>query len=640
MGGFVAIAILTGVAGYFSVTLSDHIWSLRRVELPMEQHLGQIEESLWHMIHGVDVYVSNVNLHDNDLYKRQFQEVKRRRDEYAALIDTEREEAVLFEFDHAWSSIQATAERVVALAQQVKEVEDRFFVYVDQADDVIDFQIQDRLSNSDPDILIKERAVREVEVSIWEAIHAAQQYTGLAPNISRADHAQKNFAELMEKQFDDVEEFWPRYTALAHSEEEKKAIAAFEALWGKAVVAGRDVIKLHDQTIRQMRILDTSTHSFDDDLIDGKMRRFVHERIAVRDKEARQAKIIVILLGVGAILGAVLVGLAITRYISKRVARLMNATVALSRGNLKHRIRTSQKDEFGMVSEAFDHMAEQLDASTEILEEQIAHRAAAEESLTHVNAELTTAMAKLSGANDELREFVYIASHDLREPLRKISSFGSILRDSLERHLSEDDRENLMFMIDGADRMTKMIEGLLTYSRLNTSEKVRDVIDLNHMIRELENLELGAVIEETNATIEIPQPLPNVTGHPAQISQLLQNLIANGIKYHREGVQPEITITADEETNGRVRISVHDNGIGIPEEHYGNIFKMFRRLHSRRKYQGTGIGLAVCKRIVDKHDGRIDVDSRPDQGTTFSFTLPRAEVAEAEIAVEAVASSA
>ena len=247
MSGFVAIAVMIGVTSYFGVSLSDQIWSLRRVELPMEQHLGQLEESLWEMIHAVDRFVADADPHHFEQYNEEVDDVESLSAQYLALTDTEEERAAVAEFDQLWSSVKGSAEKVVALVKRCKHTEDSLFEYVDKADDVIDFQIQAHLSPSDPNILAKEQSVREVEVSLWEAIYAVQQYAGLAPDISRADHAQQTFAELMEKQFDDVEEYWGKYTVLARSEDERKAIAAFESLWPQAVAAGREVVKLHDQ---------------------------------------------------------------------------------------------------------------------------------------------------------------------------------------------------------------------------------------------------------------------------------------------------------------------------------------------------------------------------------------------------------
>ena len=637
MAGFLTIAVLTGVTSYFSARLSSQIWSLRRVELPMEQHLGQVEESLWQAVHAVDVFVASADPCCVEEYHHKAREVERAYGQYLALTDTSAERVIAAEFNRHWSTAKDAAENTMAAVGQCKRAEDRFFEYVDKADDVIDFQIQAHFSPSDPNVLAKEQSLREVEVSVWEAIHAAQQYTGLTPHISRGDHSQNTFAELMEKQFVDVEEFWPQYVALANTAKEREAIEAFESLWAKAVLAGRDVVKLHDEARRQFVVLNEGAKALDD-VVDSKMVVLVENRVSAKDDSARRAKVIAVLVGVAAVLGAIVIGLVTTRSIAVPVARLKDATVELARGNLGYRIGSSKKNEFGLVSRAFDRMARQMHASTEALEGQIAQRTAAEESLQTTNAELTTAMAKLSRANDELREFVYIASHDLREPMRKISSFGSLLKESLWPGLSEDDRENLMFMVDGAGRMTEMIEGLLTYSRVNSSEKVREVIDLNDTIEELERLELGAIIEETGAAIDVPAPLPKVVGNPQQIRQLLQNLIANGIKYHREGVRPGITITAGGGDGDEVKVSVGDNGIGISEEHYENIFKMFRRLHNRRKYSGTGIGLAVCKRIMAKHGGQIGVVSREGEGTTFWFTLRRAAEAKAkEQGKEAVA---
>ena len=249
----------------------------------------------------------------------------------------------------------------------------------------------------------------------------------------------------------------------------------------------------------------------------------------------------------------------------------------------------------------------------------------AEEALRTLNDDLISTADKLKEVNGELRDFVYMASHDLCEPLRKISSFGDLLKGSLQSKLEEDDRENLEFMIDGAERMTQMIEGLLTYSRLNTRQAQPETVDLNEVVEQLRQLELAVMLEETDGEIEIPQLLPKVTAEPAQVRQLMQNLIANGIKYCRQGIPPRIVITAEQLDSDNVRVEVRDNGIGIKDEYQRGIFKMFKRLHSRREYDGAGIGLAVCKKIVEKHNGSIGVESKQGEGSVFWFTLAPAQ---------------
>jgi light-regulated signal transduction histidine kinase (bacteriophytochrome) len=220
-----------------------------------------------------------------------------------------------------------------------------------------------------------------------------------------------------------------------------------------------------------------------------------------------------------------------------------------------------------------------------------------------------------------MKNFVYIASHDLREPLRKITAFGSMLGQSLKGTLSGDDAENLKFMIDGAQRMTKMIEGLLMYSRVSTQAQPAQSVDLNEIVTQLQQLELAVLIEEKYVTVE-SQSLPSIDADPAQIRQLMQNLIANGIKYQKKGNAPHITITSKPAPDGMVRIEVTDNGIGIKPEFQDAIFAMFKRLHSRDEYEGTGIGLAVCKKIVERHGGKIGIESQPDKGSTFWFIIP------------------
>jgi PAS domain S-box-containing protein len=253
----------------------------------------------------------------------------------------------------------------------------------------------------------------------------------------------------------------------------------------------------------------------------------------------------------------------------------------------------------------------------------ITERKRAEEEREALLQDIKKSNQKLDEANKELQDFVYVASHDLREPLRKISSFGTLLQDSLKGKLDEDQQENFEFMIDGAQRMQNMIDALLTYSRLTTRAKPPQWVDLNEVIDDLKKLELATLLDETRGTIHIPEPLPPVLADPSQMHQLFQNLIGNGLKFHKKGIPPEIIIRAHGIENKMIRIEVEDNGIGIDEKYHSQLFTMFKRLHAREQYEGTGIGLASCKKIVERHGGNIGIKSTLDKGSTFWFTLPR-----------------
>ncbi len=320
------------------------------------------------------------------------------------------------------------------------------------------------------------------------------------------------------------------------------------------------------------------------------------------------------------------------------ISNLVESTKIISKGNFSYRTEKTCNDEVGMLADSFNKMAAELQKKTTYvynLNREVAERKRAEhllkvtnQKLVASNNSLTETRNKMERAIQELKDFVYIASHDLREPLRKVSSFGSLLKDSLESKLSEEDQENMNFMIDGAERMNKMIEGLLMYSRVGTKDVPLEEVDLNEVIEQLRQVELSALLEESSATIEVPNHLPKVWANSVQISQLLQNLIANGVKYRSQSVNPRIVITAGSTPEGQIRINVKDNGIGIEEKYRSDVFKMFRRLHSRREYDGTGIGLSICKRIVEKHGGQIGVESEPGKGSTFWFTLPDKNVPE------------
>ena len=253
----------------------------------------------------------------------------------------------------------------------------------------------------------------------------------------------------------------------------------------------------------------------------------------------------------------------------------------------------------------------------------ITERKRAEEELEALLEDLERINRRLGESNQDLQDFVYIASHDLREPLRKIASFGMLLQDSLKGRLDEDEQENFEFMIDGSSRMQVMVDDLLAFSRVTTKEKSFERVDLNNIIEDLKKLEMATLLDEIGGAIHVPEPLLPVHGDLSQMHQLFQNLIGNGLKFHRDGISPEITICARHVGSKMVRVEVQDNGIGISEEYHEQIFTMFKRLHSRTEYEGTGIGLAVCKKIVKRHGGDIGVNSTQGGGTTFWLTLPR-----------------
>jgi signal transduction histidine kinase len=267
------------------------------------------------------------------------------------------------------------------------------------------------------------------------------------------------------------------------------------------------------------------------------------------------------------------------------------------------------------LKETNDQLEARVRERTEELTKEIAERKRAEEELKEINK-------KLSNLNQQLYELIFAASHDLKEPVRHVSMFGQLLNNALSEKLEGDEKENLNFMIEGADRIRQLVESLLAYSQvLNKNVVFRDV-DLNAIIENIKNLKLSSLIEETNGTLLIPDTLPVVHCDSSQISLLLQNLTKNAFKYRRTDIPPVVTIRASNKVDDYIRIEVEDNGIGIKPDHRKNIFAMFRRLHNRQEYEGTGIGLALCKRIIEKHGGEIGVDSTYGQGSIFWFTLP------------------
>jgi PAS domain S-box-containing protein len=224
----------------------------------------------------------------------------------------------------------------------------------------------------------------------------------------------------------------------------------------------------------------------------------------------------------------------------------------------------------------------------------------------------------LEQSNKELKEFAYVASHDLKEPLRMITSFLQLLELRYKDKLDPDANDFIDFAVEGAKRMDKMISDLLEYSRIGNQEREFEYLQ-SEKILETVLMNLKSAIEDTNALIT-HDPLPLIFANEQMMIHLFQNLISNSIKYHGEK-NPEIHISADN-VNDEYIFAIKDNGIGIDENHLERIFTIFQRLHTREEYEGTGIGLAIVQKIVQKHRGKIWVESRLGKGTTFYFTIP------------------
>jgi len=253
-----------------------------------------------------------------------------------------------------------------------------------------------------------------------------------------------------------------------------------------------------------------------------------------------------------------------------------------------------------------------------------------EETLSHEELlkkieELEQEKKLLQQKNEELESFAYIASHDLQEPLRKIQTFSKMILDAEGNNFSEKAKDQFRRIVAASSRMQKFIDTLLQYSRTKTDEKIFVIKNLAEIFEEAQS-QLAETAEEKNATIEI-NPMPDVPIIPHQFLQLAQNLLANSLKYARENVPPIIKINAEEtllpsSMEKGWKITIADNGIGFDEQYREKIFELFQRLHGKQEYEGVGMGLSICKKIVENHGGTIEASGKVNEGMTVTIFIP------------------
>jgi signal transduction histidine kinase len=315
-----------------------------------------------------------------------------------------------------------------------------------------------------------------------------------------------------------------------------------------------------------------------------------------------------VLIGLG-----IIIALLISHSIRQPLGKLCRGAEIIGKGDLEHRVEIRTKDEIGELAVAFNQMVERRKQAEEELKKYRDHLEELVENRT----------SKLEELNTELEAFAYSVSHDLRAPLRAVQGFSQALLEDYAPKLDAQGKDYARRMDDSARRMETLIQDLLEYSRLSRSEIQLKPVDLTSVVEHVLT-QLGGEIKEKDALIRVDAPLPKVLGHSATLEQVVENLIANAIKFVSPGVKPKIHLWA-EEGDTVVRLWVEDNGIGIAPEHHERIFRIFERLHGIETYPGTGIGLATVKKGLEKMAGTVGVESVLGKGSRFWIELPRKE---------------
>jgi signal transduction histidine kinase len=336
--------------------------------------------------------------------------------------------------------------------------------------------------------------------------------------------------------------------------------------------------------------------------------------VTAREDLSHAANVVLwLVIGVGVLLVAVIGGLSLLlhRLLITPLTELAEQVRQVASGDFEYEIDVHGPRETVMLGEDVDAMRRR------ILQEL---------------ATLDAASAELQRSNSELEQFAYVASHDLQEPLRKVASFCQLLQRRYGGKLDERADQYIEFAVDGAKRMQGLINDLLAFSRVGRITRERTTIDLGEVVHHLLD-SFSERIEETGARVVVGD-LPSVQGEATLLSAVFQNLISNALKF-RGPTDPVVRIEAERDGD-MWKFSVHDNGIGIEPEYADRIFVIFQRLHPKDAYPGTGIGLAMCRKIVEYHGGTIWLKTDVDSGTTFEFTLPAAPVAAEELVEEPV----
>src|SRR5579862_476172 len=302
-----------------------------------------------------------------------------------------------------------------------------------------------------------------------------------------------------------------------------------------------------------------------------------------------------------------LLAITVSRGIQKGLDEILVSAQAVAKGDFHRKARIFSKDEIGILANTFNQMSQEL--------EQLQHEI--KRTNTDLEKKVLQRTMELESKNKELEQFAYVASHDLQEPIRTTSGFVELLKKQYYGRLDENADKYIDYILQSSDRMKVLIKDLLDYSRIGRQKETM-LVDCSVMLKEV-LADMDRSIRESE-TLIVREELPILKAYPTELKLLFQNLIANSIKFRKPGRPPLIDISAVQKNN-LWEFIIRDNGIGIDEKYHERIFVIFQRLHTRTEYEGSGIGLAHCKKIAELHDGKIWVDSVPGEGSVFHFTI-------------------
>ena len=424
-----------------------------------------------------------------------------------------------------------------------------------------------------------------------------------------------------------IEKWVDRYDRATRPAQEDQRVDWTQSIWDRqatVVALAFDSLEFKERGISGRQLLEKrdELRQAQEDLRGSIAGALQHELTAIEshilDSEVTSERVIKlnVLIAVAALLVALLLGALLARSISQPITQLTEMVNSVGKTSTKTlgTLMVSSNDEVGQLCKAFEQMTERLKETTvsrDALVKEVTERKRAEEDLA-IRAD------ELRRSNADLEQFAYVASHDLQEPLRMVASYTQLLAKRYKGKLDSDAHEFIAYAVDGATRMQELINGLLTYSRVNTRGNSSEPADCSFIFDQVLS-SLQVAVQESGAVVT-RDDLPTVMDDAVQLGQVFQNLIDNAIKFH--GKDPP-RIHAFAERKGKEWLfSVRDNGIGIGPQYADRIFLIFQHLHSRTEYSGSGIGLAICKTIVDRRGGRIWVESELGKGATFYFTIP------------------